>query len=97
MKLVRIRGVCAAMGKSKSPLYLDQLNGTFPRGIKIGPRAAAWLESEIHQMIAARAAGASDAQLRQLVDKVHADRKKLMPELGIDFRDDRKPTKAGGA
>ena len=45
------------------------------RPVKIGPSAAAWPAHEIEAIVQARIAGASETELRKLVDKLHAQRK----------------------
>jgi prophage regulatory protein len=44
---LRLPAVMARTGKSKAGIYQDIAAGTFPAPIKIGPRASAWVESEI--------------------------------------------------
>ncbi len=46
-RFIRIRDVLAITGRSKSRLYDDIKNGRFPKPVKIGPVAVAWLETEI--------------------------------------------------
>jgi prophage regulatory protein len=45
------------------------------RPVKLGARAAAWPSDEVEAIVQARIAGAKDADLRKLVDKLHAQRK----------------------
>ncbi|MBL8527558.1 MAG: AlpA family transcriptional regulator [Burkholderiales bacterium] len=54
-RLIRLREVVARTGRSRSMIYSDP---QFPRPIKIGPRASAWLESEVSEWVAARIAAA---------------------------------------
>jgi prophage regulatory protein len=49
--------------------------GTFVRPIKIGPRASGWIKSEVEAIVAARIAGASDDDIRELVAELHAARR----------------------
>lgn len=46
-RFLRLPAVMARTGKSKAGIYQDIAAGTFPAPIKIGPRASAWVESEI--------------------------------------------------
>ena len=48
---MRLPEVQSIVGKSKSSIYADP---TFPKPIKIGPRASAWIEAEILAWIDAR-------------------------------------------
>ena len=46
-KFLRLPEVLIRTGKSRSTIYQGVTNGTFPRPVKLGPRAVGWLESEI--------------------------------------------------
>lgn len=72
--LDRRPAVEAASGKRRSQLYADVTAGLFPPPVKIGPRAAAWVRSEYQQVLAARVAGKSDDQIRELVAALVAQR-----------------------
>jgi len=61
MKLLRISKVISLTGKCRSSIYSDP---TFPKPIRIGKRAAAWVEAEVNDWIANRIAerdGGADA------------------------------------
>ena len=58
-RLLRLRAVKDRTGKSKSSIYEDP---TFPRPVKIGPRAVAWVASEVDAWCAERIA-ARDAEV----------------------------------
>lgn len=45
--LSRLPAVLKQTGNSKSSLYAMIAEGRFPRPIKIGPRASAWLQNEV--------------------------------------------------
>lgn len=75
-RLMRLEAACQATGKSRSGLYADCARGLMTRPIKIGARAAAFPVYEVEAINAARIAGASDAQLRDLVGRLEADRAK---------------------
>jgi prophage regulatory protein len=62
-KLLRRRQVEAVTGLGRSRLYDLIADGTFPRPVKLGARAVAWVETEIDAWLAARIA-ARDAVLR---------------------------------
>lgn len=49
-------------GKRRSAIYAEIQAGTFPRPVKIGPRASAWVASEIQDWIAARIAERDQAK-----------------------------------
>lgn len=81
--ILRVRQVLARLGKTRSPLYADIVNGIFTRAVKLGPRAAGWPEHEIDAIVNARIAGHSEEQLRKLVERLHEQRKSAaMPVKG---------------
>lgn len=55
--------------------------GLLPEPIKIGLRAVAWQRHEIDAIIAARAGGATDLEVRQLVQQIHEARAKAWQQL----------------
>lgn len=61
-RLLRLNDVEARTGLRKSSIYLWQKNGTFPAGIRLGPRAVAWPESEIANWIAEKIRSARGVQ-----------------------------------
>jgi prophage regulatory protein len=73
-KIRRLKTVLDITGKGRSQLYKDIVDGTFPRGVKIGPRAVGWPENEIETINAARIGGASQGELKKLVQRLHAER-----------------------
>ena len=56
MVLLRLPEVINRTGRSRSRIYADLRTGDFPRPLNIGPRAVAWLDSEIDQWIERRVA-----------------------------------------
>jgi len=46
-KFLKLPEVRIRTGKSRSSIYQGVNNGTFPKPIKIGPRAVGWIEAEI--------------------------------------------------
>ena len=61
MKFLRLPEVKSRTGVSRSSIYLFVQNGTFPRPVRIGGRAVAWLETEIDEWIEARLAEREEA------------------------------------
>lgn len=55
MALLRLPEVISRTGRSRSRIYADVRAGNFPKPVNIGPRAVAWLDSEISDWIANRA------------------------------------------
>lgn len=52
-KLLRLKQVLAATGKSRSSIYAD---ASFPKPISIGARSVAWLEDEVAAWVSERIA-----------------------------------------
>ena len=44
---LRLPEVQSRTGKSRSAIYQGVNDGTFPKPIKLGPRAVGWIEAEI--------------------------------------------------
>lgn len=54
--ILRLPKVKDRTGKSRSGIYDGMAEGTFPRQIRLGPRAVGWLEDEIDRWISDRVA-----------------------------------------
>jgi len=52
-RLLRLPDVIRRTGKSKSGIYADD---GFPKPVKLGPRAVAWVESEVEAWVTERIA-----------------------------------------
>lgn len=48
-RFLRLREVCARTGLSRSQIYRLESIGRFPRRIKLGELASAWIEAEVQQ------------------------------------------------
>ena len=73
--ILRLPDVKAATGLSRSTLYLRIANGVFTHPVSLGGRAVGWPSNEVAALNAARIAGKPDAEIRELVAKLEADRK----------------------
>lgn len=73
--ILRLPEVLKRRGRSRSAHYKDIQDGLFPPPIKIGSRAAGWTDQETDTINAARIAGKSDDEIRELVFKLLAARK----------------------
>ena len=60
-KFMRLPAVVEATGKSRSELYEDMAQGTFPQAVKVGKRAVGWLEDEVAAWQADRIAARDSA------------------------------------
>lgn len=49
--LIRIKDVTKRTGLARSCIYERVAAGDFPAPVKIGPRAVAWVETEVDQWI----------------------------------------------
>jgi prophage regulatory protein len=72
--ILRRRQVEAAIGGSRSTIYLRISQGLFPKPVHLGARAVGWPSTEIETLNAARIAGKSDDEIRRLVAKMEAAR-----------------------
>lgn len=75
MSILRMSEVKAETGRrSHASIYNAVREGLFTRGVAIGQRAKGWPDYEVSQINAARIAGKSDAEIRELVKTLHAKR-----------------------
>lgn len=73
--ILRRKQVQARIGLSRSTLYLRIAQGEFSKPVSLGGRAVGWPASEVAALTAARIAGKSNAEIRDLVVKLEAARK----------------------
>lgn len=76
--LIRVRKVCTDTGRCKSSIYADIKIGLFTPPIKIGSRASAWLDHEVHAINSARIAGLGVEEIRNLVTELVEARSQIM-------------------
>ena len=55
-QLLRLPAVIERVGLSRSTIYRAEAAGTFPKRVKVGEHATAWLASDIERFIAERVA-----------------------------------------
>lgn len=67
--------------KSRTSLYQALKKGTFTQPIKLTGKSVAWLLEEVQVLVRARGLGADDAQLAELVTRLHAQRAERLAEL----------------
>ncbi|MCH8079894.1 MAG: AlpA family phage regulatory protein [Proteobacteria bacterium] len=79
--LIRIKAVEARLGIKKSMLYDHIKKGLIVGAIRIGDRAVAFLSAEIDAIVAARIAGKSDDEIRDLVKTLMANRQKIADKI----------------
>lgn len=86
MRIVRIAKVRADSGySSDTSVYSNVRTGLFTVPVRIGQRAVGWPEHEVEAINAARIAGRTDDQIRELVDQLHQAR---MAGTGEPFKTD---------
>ena len=73
-KLMKLSDVLEYQCRSRSSHSRDIENGFCTKPIKIGPRSIVWLANELEQIRAARIAGLSDGDIKELVQHLHEER-----------------------
>jgi prophage regulatory protein len=63
MRFLRLPQVQARVGLSPMTIWRREKARSFPRRVKLGPNSVAWVEEEIDQWCAARAAARDQADL----------------------------------
>lgn len=72
--LLRLPTVVERTGLSRASVYLHVAEGMMTMPVKIGERSAAWPESEIEAINAARVAGKDKFEIKTLVRALHRQR-----------------------
>ncbi len=75
--ILRIPAAQAQSGYSRSTIYLRIAQGLWTKQISLGPRCVGWPAAEVAALNAARIAGKTDAEIRELVTNLEAARKSL--------------------
>jgi len=79
MQILRLPSVKTETGhRSDASIYNAIRDGLFTSGVAIGQRAKGWPDYEVTAINAARIAGKSDAEIRELVKALHAKRNALV-------------------
>jgi prophage regulatory protein len=73
--ILRLPDVKASTGLSRSTVYLRITQGVFTHPVSLGGRAVGWPAHEVAALNAARIAGKSETEIRDLVVKLQAARK----------------------
>lgn len=74
LTILRLPAVRARSGYSRSTVYLRVAQGLWTKQISLGPRAIGWPADEVTALNAARIASKSEAEIRELVNQLHAKR-----------------------
>lgn len=84
MMILRLTEVKKILGhRSDASIYQGVRAGLFTNGILIGSRAKGWPDYEVDAILKARIAGQSEAQIRELVNQLHAKRQTII-HVGIE-------------
>ena len=73
--ILRLPAVLADTGLSRSTIYLRIAQGVFTHPVSLGARAVGWPAQEVTAINAARIAGKSEAEMRELVRELEHARK----------------------
>lgn len=73
-KLLRIKSVVQLTGNSRPTIYLRQIQGLWPKPVRLGPRMVAWPANEVQAINDARIAGKSDEEIKSLVKALESKR-----------------------
>ena len=85
MNIWRLETCKAATGyRSTASIYQLIKKGLWPKPVNINVRSVGWPDSEILAINAARIAGQSDDQIRDLVKRLHLKRNELIATFSGD-------------
>jgi prophage regulatory protein len=73
--ILRLPAIIASTGLSRSTIYLRIKQRMFTGPVSLGGRAVGWPASEVTALNAARIAGKTDGEVRELVAQLEAARK----------------------
>lgn len=75
MTILRMPAVKVETGhRSHASIYNAIKAGTFTKPVQIGLRSVGWPSDEVNAINAARIAGKSESEIRELVSRLHAKR-----------------------
>ena len=78
MPILRMLAVKAETGhRSHATIYNAIHDGLFTEPVQIGERSVGWPDYEVKAINAARIAGKSKSEIRELVKRLHAERVEL--------------------
>lgn len=81
LKILRKPEACALSGLSNTSIFEQTKAGLFPPVIKLGARAAGFLEHEVIAVVTARAAGHTNEQIKSLVNSLVIQRQSAANHL----------------
>lgn len=83
---INIGAVCTLIGCGKTRVYEQIKAGLFPPPVKESPKWARWPEHEIEAVLIAKAGGATDDEVRELVTRLMANRRAAWEQLNAEMR-----------
>lgn len=81
LRFLRKPDVLQREGFANSTLYDNIKRGVHTRPVQLGANSSGWPEHEVDLLMAARMAGKSDDEIRELVNRLHAQRVELFDDL----------------
>lgn len=81
IKILRLPAALDRLGMGETSYRSAMADGLVPKLVTLGVRAVGIPEHELNQVIRARIAGLPDAEIRKLVERIHADRTRAAAEL----------------
>jgi prophage regulatory protein len=95
MSILRMPAVKAETGhRSHASIYNAIRAGLFTKPVPIGERAVGWPSHEVQAINAARIAGKSGDEIKELVSRLHIKRAELAMDLDADHGHEHAPRKA---
>lgn len=82
-RMVRIGTALEVTGESRTGFYRKISVGLVPKPVSIGERAVAWPSDELDALNAARIAGKTPDEIRELVKRLEAARKTAVASRDI--------------
>lgn len=80
--LLRIKSVKSQTGeRSSATVYTNIREGLFTQSVQIGKRSVGWPDYEVKAICAARIAGKSKEDIKQLVNYLHGQRSLLLEQI----------------
>lgn len=82
INILRLPSIKIRSGLGRSTIYAYVSQGLWTKPVSLGARAVGWPDFECDLLVMARISGKNDAQIRELVQALHAKRKGLTSAEG---------------
>jgi len=80
-KYISLKQLLDYRARSRSSHYRDIEQGLFTKPVKLGTRSVVWPVLELEILSAARVAGCPEKEIKQLVERLHLQRKEAYAEI----------------